>query len=233
MNWELTSLWAYFDNRERNSIIEYSKEYGKLSLEEREQADSLMRNRIVGHLSQLAENKEHIQRAAVTVIDDIYRSVNMAYSFDENTLNYLGATARVAMRFFSQCGVQIHYCTNNTFSDFLRPFSAFEIFFGAAGIVYICPQSIAWKLMQHDKGDIPMDNFVLYYKDYIEESVGIADDIRSRCVENGMHYIHLDIDGGNESFEKDMQFCEKPGHLVIFRDEPPIDKSTVTTVMFE
>ena len=231
MNWELNSVFYYFDNRERNCIAEYSNEYGKLSDAERKEADRLMKNRIEGHLDQMSGDFEQIQMAAECIVDDIYRSVNLAYMFNGAVFAYLNATAKVAMDWFTRRGLQIHYLTNNTYSDMTRPFRIFEPFFNAAGLEYICPQHILWEVL-NEKREITMEIYRRAFDTigHVARNLWAKERIED-CCKSGRHYLHLDIDGDDDSFKVDTQFAQKDGHLVVFRSENPLDNPHVHVLL--
>ncbi len=224
MNWELDKATDYFDNREKISISEYAEEFDQLSIDERMIVDLMIKHRIIGWLEQVEENnKDLITNIGAMIVDDIYRAGNLMYSYNESVSDYLGVTAKTVMNWFTSKEITIHYMTNNTFTDYLRPLILFPMMLEKSNIIYICPQQIAWQSME--KADIPIEQFRLFYKDYQEAAYERSQDLIKRCCECGAHYIHLDIDAGQEAFEQSLSFSDTPGHIVVFREEAPQDSA--------
>ena len=223
MDWEFGKATDYFDNSRINSVFEYAKEYGKLDLSERPLVDMQIKRRIEGWLDQIAamNNSELLKLVAGTIFDDIYRSGNLAYSYNDDVADYLRITAGTVSNWFTNQGIVIHYMTNNTFSDYTRPLIVFPLMLEKSNIIYICPQYIAWRNML--KNDIPLEQFKLYYADYAEDAMKTAYELILRCTQNKMNYIHLDIDAGIKSFEFEFLLKNLDGHILFFREEAPQD----------
>ena len=115
--------------------------------------------------------------------------------------------------------------TNNSFSDYLRPLIIFPLMLAKSNIIYICPQQMAWQKME--KKGIPLEQFKLFYKDYRDEAYEYSQEIIRRCCDCGAHYIHLDIDAGQEAFEKSFSYNNTKGHIVAFREEAPQDSAKI------
>ncbi len=224
MNWNVGKITDYFDNRNQNNIWEYSQEYAKLSMEEKPKVDALLRDNIQGYLDYIESMRQPdlLRMIAGTIVDDIYRSANLLYYYSDDVADYLRATSAVIMNWYSKRGIQIHYMSNNTYSDMQRPLIVFPMMFKRSGLLFICPQHIAWQEME--KRDILIEHFCLYFKDFEKSSRDEASDLIQRCCESGVHYIHLDIDGGLPSFEKEIRDCRgKKGHYLFFKEEAPQD----------
>ncbi len=226
MEWQLEKVTDYFDNRNQINIWEYSQEYGKLPYEERILVDRSIKVRIERHLDQLLSySSDSIIQVGAMIVDDIYRAGNLMYAYNSDVEDYLQATAKCVMNWYTKHGIMIHYMTNNTFSDYLRPLILFPIMLSKTNIIYICPQHIAWKKMKEN--DIPIEQFKIYYEDYRDEAYDRSQDIISRCCEHKAHYIHLDIDAGEEAFEKSLSYNNTKGHIVAFREEAPQDSAKI------
>ena len=103
MDWEFGKTTDYFDNSRINSVFEYAKEYGKLNLSERPLVDMQIKRRIEGWLNQIAamNNRELLKLVAGTIFDDIYRSGNLAYSYNDDVADYLRITAGTVSNWFT------------------------------------------------------------------------------------------------------------------------------------
>lgn len=226
MNWEMKKGTDYFDNREKNCIWEYSQEYGSLTDEAKVIVDQLIKNRLEGWLNMIdKDDPKLLGMIGAVIMDDIYRSGNLMTIYNDRVMEYLHATAKVVMDWYRHHDIMIHYLCNNTFSDFLRPLVIFPRMLSNSGLVYICPQHLAW-LQMNEKG-IPYDNFHTYYEEYEEAAFEEAQDLIRQCSKFGIHYLHLDIDGGQRSFETDFSYIDEPGHVVVLRKEAPQDSSQI------
>lgn len=123
------------------------------------------------------------------------------------------------MNWYKSRGLQIHYMTNNIYSDYLRPLVVFPLMLEKSGLYFICPQHLAWKKMEN--GGITLEQFQLYYHDYEKWAFVEAYNLIERCCRMESHYIHLDIDGGRQSFSQDLSYHGERGHILVFRDEVP------------
>ncbi len=229
MDWELKSVLDYFDNRYQNSIWEYSQKFDALSPQEKTESARKMCSRITGHLNQLKSNHETVQTVVNIIIDDIYRSANTLYYYNDGILDYLQVTALPVFRWVSEYGLQVHYMTNNTFTDCYRPLFLFDKIFMASGVKYICPQHIAWLIMS--KLDIQYEDYYAMLPSFLDAARVQRDHMLENCFKHGISYVHLDIDGDDAQFEASIQYCNKDGHLVIFRNEDPSSSSKTTSVM--
>ncbi|SNU04626.1 hypothetical protein SAMN06297422_101168 [Lachnospiraceae bacterium] len=227
MNWEFGKVTDYFDNSIKNCIWEYSQEYGKLSDVERYIVNGQIRDRIEGYLEQVRSyNVSLLPVVLGTVVDDIYRSGNLSYYYNDDVAEYLSVTAKVVLDWYKQKGIQIHYMTNNSFSDQTRPLIVFPEMFTKAGLIYICPQQIMYDEMR--KNGISPDQFAIYAKDFVSKTLQKTKDITMLCCETGTHYIHLDIDGDFSAFNIDFSYIGKENHVLVFREEAPQDSAKIT-----
>ena len=226
MNWELKKGTDYFDNQEKINIWEYSQEYGRLTEKERKMADFKIKIRMEGWLDQIARSQPGvIDTVAGCMVDDIYRAANMMTRYNEAVTEYLGATAGVAMKWFTKQGIQIQYMTNNTFSDMLRPLLVFPLIYLKSGIAYVCPQHISWCEMEEN--GIPMEHFQTFYEKYKAIGKAVAADLVDRYCRKGVPFIHLDIDAGIDTFQTELSYRGQKGKVLIFRDEAPQDSAKI------
>lgn len=224
MNWQLGKATDYFDNSTKNCIWEYSQQYGKLSMNERPLVDLQIKNRIEGWLDQIAAyNDSLLPMVAGTIVDDIYRSVNLSYYFNDDVTDYLNVTAKAVTNWYKNHGMQIQYITNNTFSDMLRPLVVFPKYFAKTGLLYLCPQYCAWEMMK-ERG-IPIEHFQLYYRDYAADAIAVTNELIRRSCMAGAHYIHLDVDAPAVAFEADFEYHSGIKNIRIIRQEAPQDSA--------
>ncbi len=226
-DWFFSRITDYWDNRDKNSIFEHSQVFRKYSVEEKSEIITLINKSITKHFSVLSN--EQLMNVAWIIADDMYKSVNEFTTFDESISEYLYATAGTFFDLFKDKGYSLHYLTNNTFSDLLRPLHIFRKCFMAANLQYICPQEVALYLMKQD--GIGETEYYHYIDRYIKEAEELADQIIDRCNENGDSYFYLYIDGDNEKFLSSLETIGKAGIITAIRTEAP-KKGTACELYF-
>lgn len=169
-------------------------------------------------------------QAAVSMVDDLYKYVNDAVLVDGALFAYLDAFARTFTAAVRERGYVIHYVVENAFSgvDFLMrgPFDLFPRVFNAAGLVYVCPQQLALRLMQADGVAAP--DYASAIARYIAEARDLADRLLSQCAETGRHYLFLEVDYQEGALDLALQGSDGRGVLTIFRNDAPVPGSTVS-----
>lgn len=226
MDWAFRKGTDYFDNREQNNIWVYSQEYDILPADEKVLVDQTIRGSLESWLDFISqEQPEMIENIGAIILDDIYRSGNLMYRYNDGVANYLHATAKPAMDWYKRHNIMIHYMCNNTFSEYIRPLIIFPRMLATSGIVYICPHHIAWTKME--SMGIEFENYEQHYKEFETEAFEQSQKLIERCCELGCHYMHLDIDAGEKSFDKAISYQGQPGHIIAFREEAPQDSAKI------
>ena len=74
------------------------------------------------------------------------------------------------------------------------------------------------------KCDILLEHFRSYFEDFEKSSRDEASNLIQRCCESGVHYLHMDIDGGFQAFEEEISDCHgKKWHYQFFKEDAPQD----------
>jgi hypothetical protein len=96
----------------------------------------------------------------------------------------------------------------------------FPMMFGAAGLIYLCPQELAARRFEKDR---PQDEWPALVSKYIKDARIAANDLAEDCHKDGQHFVFLDIDA--DEFSIAFKYADKPGVIWIARDEAPIPGS--------
>lgn len=215
--------WDY----NKKAILRTTQRLHKLEETDRKTACEEIRNKVRDYTDQLTD--EQFLQMMVTMVDDLYKSVNDEVLLATALFEYLDAFGRTLTQVLRERGYVIQYIVENQFFDIdilLRgPFDVFASFFQAAGFVYICPQQVIPFLMQHD--NIPATEYEKSVDKYINEARHISDKLVTECHENNLHYIFLEVDFQEGSLDVAMEKSGSPGVLNIFRNEAPVAGSQI------
>jgi hypothetical protein len=107
----------------------------------------------------------------------------------------------------------------------LGPFDVFPRVLNAAGFVYICPQQLGLRLMQH--AGITASEYPRAIAQYIAEARHVGDRIAIKCQDEGQHYVFLEADYCEGALDVALRGGGAPGVLRIFRDDAPVAGSEV------
>jgi hypothetical protein len=177
-------------------------------------------------------SNEDLLRSAVTVADDLYRSVFAVGAVDEPIGLYLQATAGTFFAVLTSRGYSLNYVVDNTFrSDDAGSHDVLEVlpaWYAAAQMVYICPWAVCQGLMANDFSvAATKGSFAELLPRYISEGRHVASMIVTQCREQTQHFVFLDPDSEKASLDEALAMSGKPGVLTVFRNEAPIGDSTV------
>ena len=158
--------------------------------------------------------------------DDLYKAASVATMIDDALQAYLMASAATLCRIVGERGFVIHYVVDNTYDEELsmqRPLQLYQPWFEAAGFAYICPQKVAELLMgASDPGSASVYEHLPLY---IREGRHLADEIVTRCHAENIHYVFLDTDSCDNSFEVASSRRDEDDVIWAFRNEAPIPGS--------
>ncbi len=223
--WFLNNITDYWDHLS-NALHLNARKLENVSDKEREDWIDSLKQAVLRHGGSL--NEEDLLLSAFCMIEDIYKTVASALIYDQALLDYLSASAVTFCNSLRQRGYIIHYIVDNTFDrDELHiqgPLDYFPDIFRAAGFVYICPQQITGTLMDED--NIQREKYFEELPHYIAEARDASNMVVEKCDEDKAHYIFLDTDSEEGSFDLVLNDNYAPGVMTIFRNEAPILGST-------
>lgn len=219
-------LVDFFDQR-AVAINRHAHSLAQLSDVERTAACRQIQDRVRTCVGALQDRL--LLKAAVCMVDDLYKYVNDTVIMDQALLDYLNASGRTFTMALHERGYVIRYVVENQFSNvgFLMfgPFDVFQKVFNAAGFVYICPQQIGLELMRHDGlGASDYTNAIAQYKTELRV---VANRLAIECHEGDLHYVFLDADYEEGSLDIALRGRGVAGVLHIFRNDAPVPGSSV------
>ena len=177
-----------------------------------------------------ALDDERLLKAAVTMVDDLYKYVNDAVLMDAALFEYLDAFGRTFTAAVRERGYVIRYVVDNTFSGIdhltVGPFDLFPRVFNAAGFVYVCPQQLALRLMEGD--GIAASAYEEAVPRYIAEARMLADRLATQCLAEGRHFVFLEADYEDGALDAALAGDKAPGVLTVFRNEAPLPGTSVS-----
>lgn len=225
-NWFLRKITDYWDSN-NNALHIYAKSLTRLSGAEYDSALVDIQNAVIEHASVLPDNT--LQQVAWIMVDDIYKSVNTPFILQSPFLDYLSASAETLLNIVKDRGYVIQYVVDNTFAadeiHMMGPIKVFPLVFKASGLKYICPQELAIKMMVSDSVD--ENNLYSSMPRYIEEARDVSNMVVNRCHEEKYHYIFIDTDSQDNSFDTAISQRNQSGVVIAYRCEAPVKGSKV------
>ena len=225
-DWFLNKITDYWDSN-NNALHTHAKSLSQLSGTDYESALVDIQNAVTEHARVLPDNA--LQQVAWIMVDDIYKSVNMRFILQNPLLDYLSASAETLLKIVKNRGYVIQYLVDNAFAadevHMMGPVTVFPLVFKASGLIYICPQEHAIKMMGSDSVD--ENNLYSSMPRYIEEARDVCNMIINRCHEEKYPYIFIDTDSQENSFDTAISQRNKSGIVIAYRCEAPVKGSKV------
>jgi hypothetical protein len=226
-DWLHGRLYEYWDQRV-NGIAEAAERLRSLSEESREQAIHDLKDAVLQHCATLSSR--HMLQQAVAMAEDLYKAASVDQILDDAMTDYLGVTAGTFGQVLAERDFDIRYVIANLYDPteygLERPLLWFPIWFNAAGLLYICPQHIAKRLMEGD-GIEGLADVVEALPRYMAEARELANRILDKAQAQRAHYVFLDTDSG-ASFDRAGK--SSPNSVIILREELPDPGSKVQII---
>jgi hypothetical protein len=169
---------------------------------------------------------EVLVQACIPVIDDLYKAACAIDRWDSSLGEYLTASAGTFADLLQQRGLEVQYLVDNAWEDMARPIELFPVWYEACGFVYVCPQLLALELSRADGAAADTAPATLDAA-YIAEARVLATELVSRCHADDRHFIHLDTDSIEGSFDGALARRGAAGVLTLFRNTAPNVNTTV------
>jgi hypothetical protein len=211
----LPHLTDYWDERVQ-AVDRRARELSQVPPEDRERTLDDLRAAV--EVRTLALPDELLPKAAIAIADDLYKAACASDRWDVDLGQYLGTTAARFFSVLAERGLLMQYVVDNTFDDLDRPLRLFPRWFAVSGLTYACPQQLAFQLMEADEED-PVAELL---PRYITEARIVAAQLVDRCRAERQHFVYLDTDSVEESFEEPLAFRTKPGFVTVFRNDAPV-----------
>ena len=170
--------------------------------------------------------------ASWLIADDLYRTGNSLPLWGKHQSQYIEAGAGTFFQQFEEKGFVLRYGINNAFeqTDFgmQRPLYLLPSLFSAAGLVYVCPETLGLGLMKHD--GVPSSDFLKSYKLFEVESRDVALILLKRCKENRRSCVVLELGDGQELLSE-ISADSETNIVTAFRHEAPVAGSNVSVTL--
>ena len=173
---------------------------------------------IASHVEAMSD--EILVHACVVVVDDLYRAACSIDRWDSALGDYLSASAGILASLLWQRDLEVQYLVDNRWEDMARPVDLFPAWYEACGFVYVCPQVLLLELSGADQPAPGLDPAVLEAAHIIEARL-LATELVARCHAENRHFIHLDTDYVDGSFESAFAKRGSAGVLTMLRNEAP------------
>ena len=222
--WMFPRITDYWDERV-GAIDAAGKRLEALGKEDRAAALLEIEESIKKHEGVL--NDEFLVSAAVSFVDDLYKCASNIDRWDENLLLYLNASATTFSRQLNFRGIRLQSLVDNAWDDPSRLIQLFPDWFQAAGIVYVCPQVLVRNLARRD-GIESEEEISGLVPQYIDEARQVADTLIAQCQNEHRHFVLVDTDAVETSFDQARKFIGTVGVLTMIRSEPPAPGSNVS-----
>lgn len=226
-DWNFSHIFQYWDQR-TGAIALNSERLDQLGTAAQSNARSQIREALEAHVEALDD--ELLLQAAISQTDDLYKYINDEVVVRPALFYYLAAFGRTLNNAVRERGYVIEYVVENQFSGppflFRGPFGLFPKIFQAVGFVYVCPQQLAWQMMQQD--GVAEADYSARIAQYASEGWAMAHQMARTCHTEGRHFIYLETDYVEGSLDAPLEGKGAPGVLSIFRNEAAVAGSTVT-----
>jgi hypothetical protein len=223
-DWKRTNISEYWDYR-TNGIFEFSQRLRDEAPDERASILKKITKTIPNVATPMADDE--LLLTAVSFVDDLYKTVALTdpIAWDETESKYLQACGGTMSTLLKRRGYVVEFVIDNTYKDLRRPLQLFRDWFGNADLFFTCPQEVAMRLMQKDA--VPVEATLPNLPKYIEEARHVSGALVGRCHSEGRHFVYLDTDAEEDSFEIPLSYVGQPGVLAIFRNDAPASGSKV------
>jgi len=214
-NWQFTQMWKYFDYNS-NAIYNYSEEIAKLSDEIQKQIYADISSRMKQYICSLIPNPEQLYQFVGIVINDIYRTMNTAAYYTHKQQAYLNSTAKIVIETLEEHHINVHFGTNNSFSNAVAVKLLFSAMYEDCGLCFIDVYTIAAKLEGRDINN--HEGLIDAYKRNKGEVNSVICSAIKRLHAISRSYALIVPDGAYSDFEAMLNIVETPGHMVFYKD---------------
>ncbi len=216
-NWNLPHITAYWDDR-----VDAIERFSRLieATPEADRPKELVALNDAVALQTAALTDADLMKYAIAIVEDLYKAVSKRTYIDEPVLQYLDASCPPFFKALRARGYVICYFVNNTFDSLVRPLTAYPAWFAAAKLFYLCPQHIPCQ-------DQPEEQWPELVKKHVIDGRQVAQELVSRCRQEGRHFIYLDIAADENDFEFAKPVAGDAGAIFVYREEAPVPGSRI------
>ena len=222
MTWMLKRVTDYWD-QQVGAVYAHAQQLEGMDPAAREAALDEIATSVSRHAQAL--NDELLARVGFIMVEDLYKAVCALSYWDDSIAEYLAASAGVFCDALAARGFQLRYVIDNAYeanaAGLSGPAEWFPLWFTAAGLNYICPQHLAFKLME-SRGREPGAGLLA---EFIVDGRGAGRGLVDRCLKERGHYVFLDTDATDASLAPALSDPSAPGSILVFRKEAPVPGS--------
>lgn len=232
-SWHKQYIYDYWDSKTGAIAVFSGALREPIEEEEKKKITESISKAVEGGVSKLSDRD--LMLMSVTMIDDLYKAGDAAEIWDGALEQYIAASAGTFSRAIAARGYLIHYLVDNSFenSDFgmQRPLELYPVWFRAAGFAYLCPQLFALRLMEND--GISRPDYIATLPRYIREARHVTHQAIEQCHSEKRHYVYLDTDSVDGTFDKAMALKGSQGIITICRNGAPATESKLVVTFPE
>jgi hypothetical protein len=161
---------------------------------------------------------------ASIMVEDLYKSFNnQVWRISPELCEYLHASVGSLLDVLTSRGIALQHVVDNAFAPTEEglgfPLHGFPDLYGAASLVYICPQYCATQMMEYDGYD--EGAFAALMPRYVDEGRLMAASVLERVQGERRHFIYLECDANTLAPEGALRGRAQSGILWVYRNEPP------------
>jgi len=226
--WLLPHIYDYW-NESTKAIARFSRAIEVTDPNRRKTALDVISQSVLKHVGVLTDKELCI--AAFAAAEDLYKAACADGAWDEHTADYLSASAGVFFDALKNRGYTVHYYIDNHFRRYqLREaFFLYPKWFSVSGLMFICPQYTAFRIIQTicklEDSEMNMRYYQKFLPEYYQDGRIIAEGLLARWHMDNQNYIYLDADSDEEFEQRYEKICNQPGVIAMLRNEAPAQGS--------
>ncbi len=228
--WLFSRITDYTDYRTK-AIYSYSEEIARLD----EDARQVIYREIGIHIRKMTdyyfEKNLDICSIVGVVVNDLYRTMNMATAFTWVQSDYLNATMKVFFEQFKKYGISVHFGTNNEYSNPQVVLKLFPAFFDACGFRQYDAYTAINSLALMGGVQIPDDELLPAFLEYKTEILKIINSAVTKSNVQKENYALILPRGGGNDFDSMLSTIDERGYLNYFKNTDA-DSSQLMTFPF-
>lgn len=211
--WRLPSLHDYFAFDE-DALAQQSQRLAGLGSGDRRAALLVVEETVAAQA--LALDDELLPQAAVSFVDDLYRSGCALAEWGQSQRSYVAAVWGTFFAVLRSRGFALRYVVMSTFPERLElPLDVFPDLFGLAGVTYACPQEVAMGLLKGVGGERTAADV----RSVLDEARVVAASIASRAAGRRGHLVYLELECVEGCLALVDRLPAGPGTILAYRDE--------------
>ena len=219
-DWTYADPMSYFMDGDEVVVLKRARDFYLMKDEDKDAVAAVIRASVEDALErQLAEAGERgVLETGVAAADALYKGAVRLYDNHVKAsamAPYLKATAKPLFEWLQARGLQVSYCTNCAFETMDAVWHEFPEYFGATGLVYICPQNTALQMLQaNGKGEADYDDD---REAYLNNAFFMVRRVQKECAAKNRSYVCLDADGNTRTYATTLEGKGEAGRAVVER----------------